>query len=191
MIWLYFEKNFLFPTLSSGNKLTKAVMTSLTSTVQPPSFVKNKSRARYNATLMMYWRQTCASRCFEVLATEESGFYVLCKTNNYKMLQKAFIGHCVHLDRRHGYFLNSAGYNSLFKCNDGSVCVLYGPLQFANHDCSSHLKIKLKRNKSFHFIHEYDEEFDPKELVLCNQELLLSYVCKAELWFDCKCSTCT
>lgn len=190
MVWLHFEKSFLFPTLSEGRKLTRIVMTTLMTTVRPLSFVNSKNRNRFDATLMQYWKQTCASRYFEVFAAKDRGFYVVSKTNKYKLLQKALVGHCVYLNQRHHFMLHSVNYNSLFKCNDGSSCILYGPLQFANHSCSSHLKIKLRHNKTFHFIHEYDEEFDLNELVIKNQEVLLCYVRKEELWFACKCVEC-
>lgn len=189
-IWLYFEKWFLFPTLSVGRKLSKAFMARLLTSVQPPSFVNTKNRARYNTTLMKYWKETCTSQHFEVLATEERGFYVISKTGNYKMLQKLLVGRTVHLNQRHTYCLRSAGYNSLFEFDDGTCCILYGPLQFVNHSCSSDLKLKIKQNKSFYFIHEYDQERDAATLVPKNEEILLWYTCKKKLWFSCQCIEC-
>lgn len=190
MIWLHFEKKFLYPTLASGCKLTDVVMTELIGTVQPPSFVNIKSRSRYVATLMMFWEETCNCQYFEVLATEEDGFCVISRTRNFKRLQKSLFAYNVQVDQRHHYCLKAVGYNSLYQLPNGSNYILYGPLQFANHSCSSDLSIILDEHDMFHVIHEYEGVKNSNELLQSGSEVLLKYAIKEELWFECHCFSC-
>lgn len=105
-----------------------------------------------------------------------------------RSLKNNLVGFYVRLDETAYTFLKEIGYNSIVLVNDTNY-ILYGPLQFVNHYCDSLLSL-IDVKTGFSFRHEFEQDRYSTPLILRNEELLIKYIRKKELWFKCSCKKC-
>lgn len=198
--WLHFEKYFLLPVLSSGLKLTfERFQTVLNDPTKLPHFVERqkgsafrKAKQRYKSELKQYWKATCANTNFRVEWTAQQGFQVVSNTSNWRRLANGLTSYQVCLTSD-AYCALKGKYNSLYY--DGKQAyILYGPLQYVNHSCSSTLSIARDGHRTDHaFPLHYEYAGDPYGgigPVSAGEEVRVRYNTRSNLGFVCTCPSC-
>lgn len=189
LTWLVFSKHFLYPKLIAGERLTKEGLDELEKAYPVPWFVK-RARHRYRKMLFQFWEETCDSPHFTVQATASSGFKVIAHTSSVARLSHSLIGQYVTLSEGAYALLRKSGYNSLIQCKS-VFYILYGPLQFVNHSCTSLLSIiELPLGFTIRYEYESDSRADRAGFLppfRRGEEVLIKYAAKKHLGFTCVC----
>lgn len=99
-------------------------------------------------------------------------------------MKKTLFGYSVYLTDDFIPLLINAGYNSIV-----SDRILYGPLQYANHQCHERVGLRLESNGLFRLKSDYElvQEFGNPFTV--GKEVTINYNV-AELGFKCECAVC-
>lgn len=114
---------------------------------------------------------------------------MISKTNNWDLLKSKLTAGFIYCNDDLLSLLVERGYNSLFQKK-----ILFGPLQYANHSCTSNIGIVFNEVE-FRLRWENDDDApeDKKDVIVpigFGFPVLVKNANKKDLWFTCECDDC-
>lgn len=197
---LWFEHHILIPWVwaGKGSKLeSKAFYTQVVRDTPLPFYVRAKPghRSTYIKAMIKFWHRYFSPQLpFYFRRDLLGGVETVSRTNDWAVVKQHLTANFIQCDDDFLDDLRNIGYNSLF----GNK-ILYGPLQYCNHCCSSDKGI-IMEGSSFVLRWEHDGDHEDDLCISKKRRLLavevgepiqIKYARKSELWFDCKCRKCS
>lgn len=184
--WLFFEKYILVDFICERrvNQIPlKAVEDFIVE--HYPNYVKTPPQlSKYRSDMVKYWRLCCDDSLPFVLRRDTwGGICVVAKENDWERMKHCLVGFTVSIEPDLMRLLQVHRYNSLF-----ADCILYGPLQFANHECHCMVGLHFDHPDLIKLRSDHEASEDYENPLVVGQEVRVNY--NAELGFKCGCVHC-